>query len=628
MLGVIGGCQGLGRSLPLATSTVGGFPFFAAPFFAPVPAGDGQPVCLGLGAPGVKTPAPIGCGIGQTMSSVRNAAGPSEFEYNCQQRASTVFQTLESVLFQRGFFTMSTAVSSSPASPMAGQIDKLLKVAVDHHATELRLSGGVAPMLLINDQMRPMKTKPIATEEVLAMAAAIKPPGAADAKFRFISSVGPCIGSLVDNEGIKVLILRVEAHAESLASDSAPLELDVQHDPQSRDTQADANPAAPYAMPKIASVTVQIDKLLTAAVKNGVSDIHITTGLPPVFRIDGHMKPQPTKVLTADDTNGLMKAITPERCQAELAEKGGCDFGFAFGDMARFRVSVFKQRGSIAMVLRQIPNKMLTPEQLGVPDVCKKLAMRPRGLFLVTGPTGSGKSTTLASLINFINETTDHHIITIEDPIEFYHQSKKSTVNQREIGSDVPSFSEALRRALRQDPDVILVGELRDLETIEAAISAAETGHVVFGTLHTTGAQGTVNRIIDAFPTNQQEQVRTQLSTAIIGVVSQALLPKIGGGRCAAYEVLVCTPAIGNLIRENKTFRINSAIQTGKKLGMQLLDDSLFKLWAEKKVTEEDVLAKSQSPDDLAIRIANAKRGIFDDDEDVVRKAKDIGHKS
>ena len=283
--------------------------------------------------------------------------------------------------------------------------------------------------------------------------------------------------------------------------------------------------------------------------------------------------------------------------------------------MARFRVSVFKQRGSVAMVLRQIPNKMLTPEQLGVPEICKKMATRPRGLFLVTGPTGSGKSTTLASLINYLNENYDHHIITIEDPIEFYHQSKKATVNQREIGSDVPSFSEALRRALRQDPDVILVGELRDLETIEAAISAAETGHVVFGTLHTTGAQGTVNRIIDAFPTNQQEQVRTQLSTAIIGVVSQALLPKIGGGRVAAYEILVCTPAIGNLIRENKTFRINSAIQTGAKLGMQLLDDHLFKLWNEKKVTEADVLAKSQNPDELTARIENAKRGIFDDKE-------------
>jgi twitching motility protein PilT len=337
--------------------------------------------------------------------------------------------------------------------------------------------------------------------------------------------------------------------------------------------------------------------------------------------MDGHMKAQATKVLTADDTNALMKAITPERCQAELAEKGGCDFGFAFKDLARFRVSVFKQRGSVAMVLRQIPNKLLTPEQLGVPAICKKLVTRPRGLFLVTGPTGSGKSTTLAGLIDYINNTFDHHIITIEDPIEFYHYSKKSTVNQREIGTDVPSFSEALRRALRQDPDVILVGELRDLETIEAAISAAETGHVVFGTLHTTGAQGTVNRIIDAFPTNQQEQVRTQLSTAILGVLSQTLLPKIGGGRVAAYEVLVCTPGIGNLIRENKTFRINSAIQTGAKLGMQLLDDHLFRLWSEKKVTEEDVLAKAQSVDDLAKKISNAKQGIFDDEETVARKA-------
>jgi twitching motility protein PilT len=285
-------------------------------------------------------------------------------------------------------------------------------------------------------------------------------------------------------------------------------------------------------------------------------------------------------------------------------------------------VSVFKQRGQIAMVLRQIPNKMLTPEQLGVPAICKKLVTRPRGLFLVTGPTGSGKSTTLASLIDFINKNYDHHIITIEDPIEFYHYSQKSTVNQREVGSDVPSFAEALRRALRQDPDVILVGELRDLETIEAAISAAETGHVVFGTLHTTGAQGTVNRIIDAFPTNQQEQIRTQLSTAILGVVSQALLPRIGGGRVAAYEVLVVTSAIGNLIRENKTFRINSAIQTGAKLGMRLLDDDLFRLWNEKKVSEEDVMAKAQSPDDLQMRIDQAKRGVYED-EDQPRRGRD-----
>ncbi|MFM7185245.1 MAG: type IV pilus twitching motility protein PilT [Planctomycetota bacterium] len=374
-------------------------------------------------------------------------------------------------------------------------------------------------------------------------------------------------------------------------------------------------------MPEAVVGNVQIDKLLTAAIKNGVSDIHITNGSAPIFRVDGHMKPQATKILTADDTNGLMKAITPERCQAELAEKGGTDFSFAFKDMARFRVSVFKQRTTIAMVLRQIPNKLLTPEQLGAPEVCKKMVTRPRGLFLVTGPTGSGKSTTLASLIDFINQNYDHHIITIEDPIEFYHYSKKSTVNQREIGTDVPSFSEALRRALRQDPDVILVGELRDLETMEAAISAAETGHVVLGTLHTSSAQGTINRIIDAFPTNQQEQVRTQLSTAIIGVVSQALLPKIGGGRVAAYEVLVVTPGIGNLIRENKTFRITSAIQTGAKLGMKLLDDDLFRLWNERKVSEEDVLAKAQSFDELQRRIMNAKQGIFDDEETVARRA-------
>jgi twitching motility protein PilT len=365
-----------------------------------------------------------------------------------------------------------------------------------------------------------------------------------------------------------------------------------------------------------------IDKLLNAAVQSGASDIHITVGIPPVFRMDGRMRALQTRALTPDDTHSLMKSITPERCQQELAERGGSDFGFAFGTAARFRVSVFRQRSNIAMVLRQIPNKLLTPEQLGLPPVVKQLAMRPRGLFLVTGPTGSGKSTSLASLVDYINDTVDHHIITIEDPIEFYHYSKKSTVNQREVGTDVPSFAEALRRALRQDPDVILVGELRDLETIEAAISAAETGHVVFGTLHTTGAQGTINRIIDAFPTNQQEQIRTQLSTALLGVLSQALLPRIGGGRVAAYETLVVTPAIGNLIRENKTFRINSAIQTGAKLGMTLLDDALFQLWRTGKCTKADVLAKSQAPDDLAKRISDAEQGVLEDDENVAARAK------
>jgi twitching motility protein PilT len=362
--------------------------------------------------------------------------------------------------------------------------------------------------------------------------------------------------------------------------------------------------------------TILIDKLLHACVKQGASDIHITVGQPPVFRIDGHLRKLETKVLEPEDTVALMKSITPDRCQQELQEVGGSDFGFAFGDLARFRVSVFKQKGNYAIVLRQIPNKIMSFEQLGCPPAVSKLCHRPRGLILVTGPTGSGKTTTLATMIDYINDTIDHHIITIEDPVEFYHTHKKATINQREVGVDVPNFAEAIRRSLRMDPDVILVGELRDLETIEAAITAAETGHIVFGTLHTTGAQGTINRIIDVFPTNQQDQIRTQLSTSIIGVLSQALLPKVGGGRVAAYELLVVTPGIANLIRENKTFRITSAIQTGARLGMVLLDDSLFGLWRGEKITIEDALGKSNNPDELAKRIAKAKRGIFDDEKD------------
>jgi twitching motility protein PilT len=361
--------------------------------------------------------------------------------------------------------------------------------------------------------------------------------------------------------------------------------------------------------------TILIDKLLQACVKQGASDIHIIVGQPPVLRLNGRLRRLETKVLTPEDTVGLMKSIAPERSQRELQEKGGADFGFAFGAAARFRVSIFKQRGYVSMVLRQIPNEKLSPEQLGLPECVVKLVLRPRGLVLVTGPTGSGKTTTLASLVDYINQNVDHHIITIEDPIEFYHEHKKAMLNQREIGVDVPSFAEAIRRALRQDPDVVMVGEMRDLETIEAAITAAETGHIVFGTLHTNSAQGTINRIIDAFPGNLQDQIRTQLSTSLIGVVAQALLPRIQGGRVAAYEVLIVTPGIANLIRENKVFRITSAIQTGGKYGMQLMDDALFKLWRDDKCTIDDVLAKAHSPDELAKRIVNAQRGLLDETE-------------
>ncbi len=369
------------------------------------------------------------------------------------------------------------------------------------------------------------------------------------------------------------------------------------------------------------SSTVMIDKLLATVIQLKASDLHIAVGQPPVIRHHGRMRRLDTKVLDNDDATSLMKSITPDRCQQELQQVGGCDFAIEFTDGFRFRVAVFKQRGNIGMVLRRIPSQFLTFEQIGMPEAVRRLITRPRGLLLVTGPTGSGKTTSLASMMNWLNENFDKHMITLEDPIEYFHKHKKCTVNQREIGVDVPDFKEGIRRALRMDPDIILVGEMRDLATIHAAIEAAETGHVVFGTLHTNGAASTINRIIDVFPKEQQDQVRTQLSTALIGVLSQALLPKKPDGLVAAYEMMVVTPAIQNLIRENKVYRIDSSIQTGRKHGMFLLDDSLFKLWKSGLCEKEEVLSRAGKPADLAHKITQAEKGVlddevFDDDED------------
>jgi twitching motility protein PilT len=359
-----------------------------------------------------------------------------------------------------------------------------------------------------------------------------------------------------------------------------------------------------------------MEKLLDTMVTIKASDLHITVGQPPVVRQGGRMRRLDTKSLDNDDTTGLMKAIAPDRCQQELQEMGGSDFAIEYLNGTRFRVAIFKQRGSIGMVLRRIASTFLTFEQLGMPAAVKQLIIRPRGLILVTGPTGSGKTTTLASMINFLNQNYDRHIITLEDPIEYYHKHAKSTINQREIGTDVPAFSEGIKRALRMDPDIILVGEMRDLDTIHAAIEAAETGHIVFGTLHTSSASSTVNRIIDVFPKEQQDQIRTQLSTALIGVLSQCLLPRKLEGMVAAYEMLVLTPAISNLIRENKTYRIDSSIQTGRKDGMFLLDESLYRLWRNNLVEKEEALLKSSKPAELAARILQAERGALAEDED------------
>ena len=346
--------------------------------------------------------------------------------------------------------------------------------------------------------------------------------------------------------------------------------------------------------------SLHIDRLLEACIKMGGSDLHLVTGRPPVLRISGRLRSLDTKVLGPDDTVSLMKSITPEKNQQEIQENGGTDFGFAFSDAGRFRTSVFRQKGNISLVLRLIPSELLSFDTIGLPTICAALCRRPRGLFLVTGPTGSGKTTTLASMIDYINVNLDRHIITVEEPIEYYHSHKLSIINQREVGIDVPSFGEALKRSLRMDPDVILVGELRDLETMEAAVTAAETGHLVFGTLHTTGCQGTINRIIDAFPVSQQEQIRVQLSTNLIAVLSQTLCPvKTGKGRVAAYEFMVVTPAIANLVRENKVYRLESSIQLGKKFGMQLLDDHLWELYCTERISLEEMLEKARQPDVL-----------------------------
>ncbi len=341
-------------------------------------------------------------------------------------------------------------------------------------------------------------------------------------------------------------------------------------------------------------MSVEMSDLLQLVIDEGASDLHIEVGVPPTVRLNGSLTQLETDVLQPEDTERLIRSITSDEKFQQISEFGTVDFGFAFKDQARFRVSSFKQKGHYGTVLRQISNTLLSLNKIGLPPVIKDLLFRPRGLVLVTGPTGSGKSTTLASMLNVINEQEGHHIITIEDPIEFYHDHKKSIIVQREVGTDVPSFQDALKRALRQDPDVILVGEMRDLETIEAAVTAAETGHLVFGTLHTTGAAQTVDRIVDAFPTQQQSQIRTQLASSLVAVISQVLLPRCDvPGRVAAFEIMITTPSIQALIRDNKTFRITSDIQTGSKLGMQTLDDALIKLYQDGKISYKELITKA-----------------------------------
>ncbi len=357
---------------------------------------------------------------------------------------------------------------------------------------------------------------------------------------------------------------------------------------------------------------MSIEAILNYAIEREASDIHISVGRPRSVRLHGIITSIDDKPLTAQETEELAREITTEEQRKKVEEVGGIDFGFSYGQKARFRVSCFKQKGSYAMVLRQLPYKFYTFDQIGLPTQhLVELLSRPRGLILVTGPTGSGKTTTLATMLNYINENMEKHIITAEDPIEFMHPHKKSVVTQREVGEDVPSFSEAVVKALRQDPDVILVGEMRDLSTMETAIRAAETGHLVFSTLHTTGAARTVDRIIDVFPAHQQTQIRIQLASTLVAVVSQTLLPRIDGkgGRICAFEIMIATPAIRNLIREGKTYQVVSEIQTGARFGMRALDDHLKELYQTGVISYDSMIEMAQDPKELAERALKAPTG-------------------
>jgi len=358
----------------------------------------------------------------------------------------------------------------------------------------------------------------------------------------------------------------------------------------------------------------RIDSFLQFAVEQGASDFHASTGARPTFRIKGRITAASggsAAPFTAEDVRALIAEIIPEQQKAEYDETGDSDFAYEIEGLGRFRVNAFMDRRGPGAVLRHIPHHIMTLEELGLPAAVKAFCQMPKGLVLVTRPTGSGKSTTLAAMVDYINKTRHEHIITVEDPIEFVHENQRCLVNQREVPYHTASFAKALRAALREDPDIVLVGEMRDLETAETAITTAETGHLVFGTLHTTTASSTVDRLIDQFPADRQAQVRTMLSMSLRGVVSQVLLRrKDGKGRVAAFEILVMTPAIANNIREGKTYQIPSAIQTGRKMGMTLLNDDLMRLVREDKVDAGEAYRVASDKQDMAVKLRTAGLGI------------------
>ena len=442
-------------------------------------------------------------------------------------------------------------------------IDRYLEVIQKQRADALIVTSGVPVEMVVAGQSRPVSNKPTTAEQVHLLLSEIIPDyqarmNAGETTFPYSSSFGPFLlrlSSVQDNLSLRI---------ENAPHPPAP-------EPATPPTLAPTSAAAPRS--------TRINELFAQMLALKASDLHLKSGKVPMVRIDGAMTVLPDCPAIDNDTlTEMLHAIMPEKNRKEFRESNDSDFAYEVNANARMRANVFRDIAGIGAVFRQIPTRILTAEQLGLPKVVLNFCDFDKGLVVVTGPTGSGKSTTLAAMIDYINDTRSDHLITIEDPVEFVHPDKKCHINQREIGTHTRGFKEALRAALREDPDIVLVGEMRDLETVAIAIETAETGHLVFGTLHTNTAASTIDRIIDQFPTDRQSQVRTMLSESLKGVVAQTLLKKKGGGRVAALEILVVTSAVSNLIREGKTFQISSIMQTGKSLGMQTLSDSLLDL--------------------------------------------------
>ena len=519
---------------------------------------------------------------------------------------------------------------------MAARIDPFVDVLLREKGDQLYLLPDEPVTMVKDGKPRKVSRQPLTDQHIYALLVEVAPSESADqidkmaeTEFEYAADRGLVRVRIVPDMGrLTAVVARIENTAAAqpvvtegpgAAGQRAPAPAAAPTAPKAPRSSAiaaapmvDTSPSAPgsaappagvpadVAAPQLQGAERALGELLKALVQSGSSDLHLRVGEPPIFRTHGEMKRQSSPAFGTEQLELMLRAVMPERNRAEWKETGDSDFAYEITGLARFRVNAARDRKGPIAVFRVIPAQVVTAEQLGISKEVQQLCYLTKGLVLVTGPTGSGKSTTLCALVDLINRTRTDHIITIEDPIEFVHENKKCVITQRQVGVHTESFKRALRSALREDPDIVLVGEMRDLETIAIAIETAETGHLVFGTLHTTTAASTVDRIIDQFPADRQSQIRVMLSESLKGVIAQTLCKKLGGGRVAAREILLATPAISNLIREGKTFQIPSIIQTSKQLGMLTLNDALLELVEKKEISPDEAYMKSVEKTGLA----------------------------